>query len=179
MKHGTIISESDRPIWQIPIAAFLFTAALGVFINIIYNAQLTDVSTRYIVNNLKTVILLIILGISFCSKKRIHIDIVNSRFRPTIEVGPIKIGKWNTIQDYEYVSVFHQALRDGSYIFEVNLWYDTNKHFKLYEEYDYKEAFLIAYDLSEELDIDLLDATVPNDYKWIDKEEWKDKINSV
>ena len=35
----------------------------------------------------------------------------------------------------------------------------------------------IAYNLSEELDIDLLDATIKNDYKWIDKEKLKQQVN--
>ena len=32
---------------------------------------------------------------------------------------------------------------------------------------------MMGFEISEELDIDLLDATVPNDYKWIDKIEWR------
>lgn len=179
MKSKIIISESNRPIWQIPVAAFLFTAALGLTIKLIYKTRLNNEQITSIIGGFEPVILLTAIGISFCSRKKIYIDIKNSRFKPSIEVGPIKVGKWKTIINYKYVSVFHQPLSNGGSVFEVNLWYDKNKHFKLYEQNDYKEAFLMGYDLSEELDIDLLDATIPNDFKWIDKDEWKSKINEA
>jgi len=179
MKSEIIISESNRPIWQIPVAALLFTVATALTIKLFYEAQLTNEHVRSMISGFESVVFLIVIGISFCSRKRIYIDIKKSRFKPTIEVGFIKIGKWKTIINYEYVSVFHQPLSDGGSVFEVNLWYDKNKHFNLYEQYDYKEAFLMGYDLSEELDIDLLDATVPNDFKWIDKDEWKTKLNEA
>ena len=179
MKSEIIISESNRPIWQIPIAALLFTGALALTVKLIYEVQLSNELGHPIVVDFEFILYLIILGIGFCSRKRIYIDIENSRFKSTFEVGPIKIGKWKTILDYEYVSVFHQPLNDGDYTYEVNLWYDKNKHFQLYERNNYKEAFLMGYDLSEELDIDLLDATVPNDFKWIDKDEWKTKMNET
>ena len=46
----------------------------------------------------------------------------------------------------------------------------------MYERNSFEDAITVGYYLSEELNIDLLDATVPNDFKWIDKEEWKLKI---
>ena len=179
MKSEVIISESNRPIWQVPVAALLFTAATALTFKLFYEAQLSNNHIRSMLGGFELVTVLIVVGIGFCSRKRIYIDIVNSRFKPTIEVGPIKVGKWKTIFNYEYVSVFHQPLSSGDYIYEVNLWYDKNKHFKLYEQDSYKEAFLMGYELSEELAIDLLDATVPNDFKWIDKDEWKAKINEA
>ncbi len=177
MHAKTIISESNRPIWQIPVAALLFTAATALTINLFYSTRLSNEHVRLMLDDFQTIIFLIAVGIGFCSKKRVYVDIENSRFKPTIEVGFIKIGKWKTIINYEYISVFHQPLEDGDYIYEVNLWYDKNKHFKLYEQNNYKDAFVMGYELSEELDIDLLDATVPNDFKWIDKDEWKTKMN--
>lgn len=178
MKPNIIISESDRPIWQIPIAALFFTIASGLIIFSNYKWATADVSISFIFSNFEFAAYLTFAGIGFCSKKSIYVDISNSRFRPTIGVGPLKFGRWQTIKNYQYVSVFHQPLKNGDYIFEVNLWYDNNKHFELYEENDYKEAFLIGYELSEQLNIDLLDATVPNDFKWVDKDEWKAKMNS-
>ena len=179
MKSKIIISESDRPFWQVPVAALLFTAAVALTVKLIYEAQLNNEHVRSMIEGFESVAFLTAFGIGFCSRKRIYVDLEHSRFKPTIEVGPLKFGKWTTIMDYEYVSVFHQPLKSGNYIYEVNLWYDKNKHFKLYEQDDYKEAFLMGFDLSEELDIDLLDATVPNDFKWIDKDEWKTRMNEA
>jgi hypothetical protein len=177
MKSNIIISESDRPLWQIPIAALFFTMAFGIIGYKIFFWATTNNPLRLRLIDFEGVIYLSAIGTSFCSRKRIHIDISKSRFRPTLEIGPLKFGKWQTIKNYQYVSVFHQPTIGGGYIFEVNLWYDKNKHFELYEENSYKEAFLIGYELSEELNIDLLDATVPNDFKWIDKHDWKAKMS--
>ncbi|MCT4629201.1 hypothetical protein [Winogradskyella sp.] len=176
MKSKIIISESNRPIWQIPIAALFFTLAFGLLAYTIYEVKFSNESVRSAIVDIKNIVFLAAIGAGFSSQKRIYIDLEHSKFKPTIEIGPLKFGKWKQIYNYEYVSVFHQPLQDGDYIYEVNLWYDRNKHFCLFEKNDYKEAFIIGYELSEELNIDLLDATVPNDYKWVDKNEWKSKM---
>ena len=62
-------------------------------------------------------------------------------------------------------------------MFEVNLWYDRVKRIELYERDNYMDAFRIGFHMSEKLNIDLLDATVPNNNKWIDKNEWRRKLN--
>ncbi|WP_179343222.1 hypothetical protein [Winogradskyella ursingii] len=179
MNSEIIVSENDRPIWQMPIAALFFSAATLIILLALYKLEFTEKGLIIFLHRLEPSIALASIGVGFTLTKSIHIDIKSSKFKPTLAVGPLKFGTWKTIKNYEYVSVFHQPLKDGSYIFEVNLWYDNNKHFNLYEKDNYKDAFLIGYDLSEELNIDLLDATVPNDFKWIDKEEWKTKINEV
>ena len=176
MKSEIIISESNRPIWQIPIAALFFSLATLIILSALYKIEFTEKELILFLNQIKPSLFLISLGIGFTLTKSIHIDTENSKFRPTYNIGPIKFGQWQQIENYEYVSVFHQPLKGGGYIFEVNLWYNKNKHFELYEEYNYKEAFLIGYELSEQLNIDLLDATEPNNFKWVDKNDWKTKM---
>lgn len=112
-------------------------------------------------------------GIALCSRKRVYINLKESKFKSTVEVGPFKVGKWKTINNYEYVSIFFDPSKSSSEIFEVNLWYDKNKHFELYAENNFEDAISVGFDISEKLNIDLLDATIANDYKWIDKEELK------
>ncbi|WP_299105952.1 hypothetical protein [uncultured Winogradskyella sp.] len=171
-----IISESPRPIWQIPIAALFFTITTLLILLALYQIEFTEKGLIIFLHRIKPCIFFVSIGIGFTLTKSIHIDIENSKFRPTYNIGPLKIGSWQTIKNYEYVSVFHQPIIGGDYIFEVNLWYDNNKHFELYEEDNYKEAFLIGYELSEQLNIDLLDATEPNNFKWVDKDKWKTKM---
>lgn len=178
MKSNIIISESDRPIWQIPVAALFFTLAAVVIMLSFYNMEFSENGAKLTLESLFFAFTLITTGAGFCFKRSIHVDIKNSRFKSTLGIGFIKFGHWQTIKNYQYVSVFHQPTVDGSYIFEVNIWYDNNKHIELYFVDSYQEAFLIGYKLSEELNIDLLDATVPNDFKWIDKDAWKAKMAS-
>jgi len=177
--NSLIISERPRPIWQIPIAALFFTIAFGFIGFKLYKWMLGGEHLNMSIGDFHIAIYFSALGVSFTSQKRIYVDINNSKFKPSFEVGPLKFGKWQTIHNYEYVSVFHQPLKGGGYIYEVNLWYDGNKHFQLYEKHSYEEAFLVGYQLSEHLNIDLLDATVPNAYKWIDKNEWKLKMKAA
>lgn len=59
-------------------------------------------------------------------------------------------------------------------MFQINLWNNKNKHWSLYEEFNFKDAFSIAFELSELLNIELLDATVPGNFRWIDKKATKE-----
>lgn len=176
MASSILISERPRPFWQIPIAAFFFTIATVLLIIVVYRIKFTEEYIKMALKQLYTIICLISIGVGFCYKKQIQIDVKNSRFKPTMVIGPFKLGQWHTINNYKYVSVFLQPLVDGSTTFQVNLWYDQNKHFELYYIDDYTEAFLMGYDLSEQLNIDLLDATVPNNFKWVNKDKWNAKI---
>lgn len=172
-----IVSEKNKPLWQLLLASGCFTIALGLFIIIIYNSNWSVKGARGIIHSLEGVGSFIIAGIGFSVRKKVYIDLENSKFRPTFEVGPIKYGKWETINNYEYVSVFKQHLSNGETIFEVNIWYNTNKHLELYTNKSPLEALKMGFKLSEELDVDLLDATDPHNKKWIDKEKWNEQLN--
>ena len=174
MEENIIVSENQRPLWQRILASLFFTAAIVLLVYILYNANWADKNLRHIGYNFNTVVYLTVLGIAFSFHKSVYIDIKKSKFRATFEIGPIKLGQWKTINNYEYVSIFHQPLANGEKVYEVNLWYDRNQHWELYKKYDFKEAFLIGYEISELLQINILDATIPNDYRWIDKKASKE-----
>ena len=174
MSNTVIISESKRPYWQIPLASLFLTAGIGFLLYSLYKIHWNGPDLSPLRHNMESVLYLISIGICLCYQKSVYIDIEKSKFRSTFEIGPIKLGQWKTVSNYEYVSLFHQPLDDGNRIFEVNLWYNKNKHWELYEKYDYKDAFKVAFELSELLNIGLLDATVSNDYKWIDKKASKE-----
>lgn len=179
MKEHIIISERNRPFFNLILAALCFTGVVAILYCFLFTALFKNTSF----NVLKAVLIvcgfLIAIGIKLCVQKRVVIDLLNSRFKPITEIGPIKTGRWNIIKNYEYVSVFCPPMQEGDLIFEVNLWYDTNKHFQLYKKDNYKDAFIMAFDISEELNISLLDATIPHEQKWIDKDEWKRKMNDT
>ena len=173
-----IIADTRRPLWQVISAAVCFTACAYVFwLYFSQSPAIDDLETHR--DFMEMGVFLLIAGVGLCYKKGIQIKPQSKEFKATFEVGPLVLGQWKKIQSPEYVSVFQQPLKDGNYIFEVNLWYDTNKHWELYTNPDYKEAFLIGFDLSEQLDIDLLDATTPNDYKWVDKDKWRKQLNET
>lgn len=172
-KQPVIISERKRPFWRLILASICFTVAFTYILDFIllvfFDLSFLNHSTPQLILPLY----LIGFGVSLSIHQRIYIDIEHSKFRTTKEIGPLKIGRWITIKNYEYVSLFTEKLRDGSTTFSVNLWYDNNCHFTLYSEPYFESALEIAYHLSEELNIDLLDATIAHDFKWIDKEALK------
>ena len=175
MKDNIIaVKDKKRPYWQLVGSALFFTLALLYFIIYIYNTTWSDKAYSSFVNKFEVVIYLIVIAIGFGFQKSVYINLSESKFRATFEIGPLRLGTWKTIKDPEYISVFKQPTVDG-FIFEVNLWYDTNKHWELYEEHDLPQAFKIGFDVSESLGIDLLDATVANNYRWINKEALKEK----
>ena len=168
-----IVSETNRPYWQLPIAAIFFTAAIFLLFVDISDFNWSNDYLRNLSIDFQILAVLIFLGTYFSSQKRIYIDLENSRFKPSTEIGFLKFGRWKTIHNYEYVSIFYDVSKNIDERFEVNLWYDKNKHFELYARNNFEDAITVAYNLSEALNIDLLDATIPNDFKWIDKEALK------
>lgn len=169
-----IVSENNHPLWKSIIAALLFTIAVFLIIAEFYFFEWSNEYVRdFAKNGLYPIIFLIISGMGFGSQKRVYIDLKQSKFKPSIEIGFLKMGKWKTINNYEYVSIFFDPSKNEQEQFEVNLWYDRNKHFELYARNNFEDAIVVGYEISEQLDIDLLDATIANDQKWINKEELK------
>lgn len=178
--ENIIVSETQRPFWHLIIAALFFTCAFFLIIKFIYHFRWNNEHIRsFAEGGIPTIVILIAVGLNFCTQKRVYINLKESKFKPSLEIGLIKLGKWKTIQNYEYISVFYNPTKSESEQFEVNLWYDTNKHFELYTRNNFKDAMLVGYNISEQLDIDLLDATIRGDNKWVDKEELLKKTNEV
>ncbi|GGI56485.1 hypothetical protein [Winogradskyella haliclonae] len=173
MNSKLIITGSKKSLWQTIVAAFIYTLAILLIFLSINNGKMDLEHINRIADDSYLIVIIISIAVGFSSIKRIYVDIENSRFRPTFEVLFMKFGKWKTINNYEYISVFRQPLKNGDYIFDVNLWFDRNKHIKLYDEHNYVDAFKVGFLLSEELEIDILDSTTPNNYKWVDKEKYR------
>lgn len=106
-------------------------------------------------------------GLGFCVVKDVVFDLKKKTYKIQYCVGPIRIGKWKRLPEIEYVSVFRQLLENEEYIFEVNLWYDKNRHFNVYKNLELDITFEFGKHVSEILEVNLLDATVPNSFKWV------------
>jgi hypothetical protein len=168
MENHIIVSESDRPLWQIPLAALSFTLAVALIVIQFSNLEISNNGIKNAARSFELIALLTALGVRYSSKKNVYIDLKKMLFRPTFEVGPLKLGRWTQIKSPEYISVFQSQTA-----YEINLWYQTNKHLELYKRDNYVDALRMAFELSEELDIDLYDATDPHNSRWIDKKATK------
>lgn len=169
-KRNIIISEGNRPLWQIIIAALFYTLAfilLGMFFfgyEIVFQEE---IDSQGDIGAVWTAGFCISQGILFSSVKHIFFDLTNKKYKEQYQVGPIKIGRWKTLPKIDYVSVFKQPKENGNYIFETNLWYQGNKHFNIYENLYLDPAFLMGESVAKTLEVKLLDATEANNFKWV------------
>ena len=127
-------------------------------------------------------ILLVALGsIIFYFRKGIELDLQKRKYRDYISFFNHRIGKWNDLPDIEYISIFstrefsldpnlrvdHEpGVPETFDVIHVNLFYDTNKKITSFRTQDKKEAFKIAEEIAQLLNVDILDAT-ERESKWL------------
>ena len=160
------ISEGKRPLWQIIIAALLYTGAL-VSLYFFYETFSLNVSKKRIVayfEILEITGVLFLAGVSFSLVKDYQFDFKNKQYKIIHRVGPIKVGQWRTLKSLDYISVFKK--NESKYF--VNLWYNKNKHFKLFAHNKADAAIFMGKELAKKLKIELYDATDPHNSKWVD-----------
>ncbi len=165
-KNDLLISQGNRPWWQIILAALFFT---GMFVFLYY-----FLTTFNIYNPLKKVkgslhflqlaIFLFAGGVSFSIVKDYHFNFKEHTYKILYCVGPVKIGRWKQFENLGYISVF----KNSKNFFEINLWYNKNRHFNISTYTKVDLALLAGEELALKLKIDLLDATDPYHSKWVD-----------
>ena len=161
------VSPGRQPIYFLVLAAIFFTALLYL----LYDAVLTYMkfgfemgSASFALYSTDKIVMCIVLGIRFSMTKDVLIDTDTHSLISRYRVGPITRDVRSKCPNLEYISVF----RNQKDMFEVNLWYKTNRHYKMYEFEEKDHAFELAKIAAAKLKIDLLDATVHGDSKWID-----------
>ncbi|WP_147309574.1 hypothetical protein [Marixanthomonas ophiurae] len=93
-----------------------------------------------------------------------HFDFENKKYKVEKCVGPLKFGKWKAFKKLEYISIF----KNGKGFYEVNLWYNRNKHFNITTLDTFQDCFEIGKSIAEKLKINFLDAaTDPRNSLWI------------
>lgn len=167
MKDEVIISQEKRSLWHKIIAAFFYTIGIMGVLLFIFDYE-TSINTtllkrRYIVLEMAACS----LGIAFYFSviQIYYFDFKNKLYKLEYVFVWFKQGKWKPLPELEYVSVFQKE--DG--VYEINLWYVRNKHFKIYRMLNKEKAMEVGKQIATSLRIDFLDATVANDSKWIYK----------
>lgn len=132
-----------------------------------------------------TSIVLLGLGFALLRTEGVEIDLASKKYRELISILGINFGKWKVLPELDYISVF--ATTESTRVWAsaasavvkdrvilLNIFYDGNKKIEVYRSYDLKDAFTVASHYADALIIDLLDATTPNDFKWVDKNVLRD-----
>lgn len=107
----------------------------------------------------------------------IEIDLKLKKYRNIISFFGLHFGKWKTLPNIEYVSVFKTSetttIRAISAeanvkndIIKVNLFHNTNQKIEAYNTQNVDDAFKKAKQIATILNIDILDAT-ERESKWL------------
>lgn len=130
-----------------------------------------------VINGRPSSLIILCLGAYFLSTEGSEINLTNKTYRTIRSLFGIKIGKWQHIPEFEYVSVFRTSetqrvngmaataeVKDA--VILLNVFYNSNKHITFYKTKDKADAFQVAGHIALALGIDILDAT-ERDKKWL------------
>ncbi|WP_044400766.1 hypothetical protein [Lacinutrix sp. Hel_I_90] len=106
-----------------------------------------------------------------------EIDLSSKTYRTFHSLFGFRFGQWKTLPDVEYVSVFKTAeintvrslgaeANVKSDIIQLNLFYNRNQKITAYRTKDEDDAFKVAGEIAQILNIDILDATQAES-KWL------------
>lgn len=168
--YELVVSQGKRAIWERALAAVFFTGMiylLYVDAKMLYYAGINFDTCSLIAESLGSITFCFAGGIAFSMVKAVMIDTDADKLISLYSVGPFSKKIYTKVPVLDYVAVFKNA-KDQ---FEVNLWYKGNKHYKMYLFETGQPAMIFATQVAKKLKIDLLDATVKNDSKWIDISE--------
>ncbi|MFD0799044.1 hypothetical protein ACFQZJ_16340 [Maribacter chungangensis] len=174
-RKNVIISEGNRPLWQLVIAALHYTVIVFLLFFFFVKFEFTT-DTKKLRGSLSLLELALFLlpsALAFSVVGSSLFDLNNKQYKVAYGVGPIRWGNWRVLPEIEYVSVFGQPKVDGSIIFETNLWYAGNRHFNIYQNYDKETVMLMGKSVAKLLKVDLWDSTVAHKGHWVKVEEGK------
>lgn len=132
----------------------------------------------------------LLFGLMFLKTEGSEIDLHAKKYRKVNAVLGLKTGKWEALPNPEYISVFSttedttiRALSaettNSSPIIILNLFYNGNHKIEIFKTQNKAEAFNTASHIAQALLTDILDATTPGDFKWIDKNAYLETGNIV
>lgn len=98
-------------------------------------------------------------------RHNIHLNFSESKIRHIYELGIFTFHeRWQDLVDLKYISIY----KVGHY-YRVNMWYENNKILNLFVTEKFDMAIQNGFHIANKLHIDLLDASVKGNQKWINK----------
>lgn len=166
------IFEGKRVWYELLLAAVFYSAficmvALTVFYGFIEKSF--QIFIRAFITLLICGTYSIAYGLRFSSTKNLLIDVDTNLIISRYVVGPFSYDVKSQVTEFEYVSFYE----DRYGYFGINLWYIKNKHYKMYSFENKEAAYQFALNISNKLNIDLLDATQKGNFQWIERQNLK------
>lgn len=166
-KNEILLSKSKRPFWHLIIAGLFYITSLGLAIYAFYLVYTYPEDTsieKDLGGNLTISLFAFAAGLGFSVVKTRHLNIEKEKLKTEFSQGIFKFKYHSSMPKLKYVSVFNNI---GAEQFEVNLWYEGNRHFNVMNFDEAQPAFNYGRLFSEQLNLKLLDATEKGNSKWI------------
>ncbi|PZR23830.1 MAG: hypothetical protein DI539_02325 [Flavobacterium psychrophilum] len=158
---------------------FLFLTLLGIFMVAypIYTGEGYGKVNYMMITGVVFSSIGLVSGLPYLYASRFYFDLEKGRYKHAEVFGPFVSGDWKNITGIEYVSVFGQFYTDQEdydeeknrrFVYDINLWYDGDRYITLTTYYSKLPAFNFAKRLATQLNIKMLDSTVPNNSVWVE-----------
>ncbi len=160
-----LIAPEKKPLWKTIAAVVIFTILFIVVIANSFNLFNESPTFKLTLQSLNGSLLplWVLVAIQLLQKKSVTFDFKNDNIISTYFIGPFSHKKTAKIPELEYVAVF----KNGKNLYEVNLWYKGNRHYKLDTFQTAENAFEFATSISSKLNLNILDATERGNSNWI------------
>ncbi|WP_339916072.1 hypothetical protein [Yeosuana marina] len=168
------IREPKVPWFNRILFSVIFSAFLTFIIYFFSDNVINELTTLDLANATFYLIwlfgVLIVFILPLISRHYIHFNFSNFKIMHSYSIGIFTYNeKWQNLEDLKYISVFNAY--SG---YEINLWYKKNKFLRVFALEDSNEAFEKAFSLSEKLNIDLLDARIRGNHRWVYKSAYRE-----
>ena len=160
-KKEILVSEEIKPLWKLIIASLFYVFTAYFFCLTIHYWSIRWIS--YGLECLQFSLLLLSGALFFSLRRLIYLNTEKKLLKVEYRVGNIKFN-FTEITDLNYISVFNNKQTENV---EVNLWYKKNKHLNITNFDDLNLALECGRKFSEKLNLDLLDATIKGNSKWV------------
>jgi len=156
-KLDVLLWTKPRPRWHAIVGILCFIIAGYLLYTAIYDQSFVEKYLRS--GNPEDMTLLIVIplsiGIMLTGYSKVYFDLANKRFKDQYGVGPLRFGLWQKLPPLNYISVFMNDLMQ----YEVNLWYNKNRHIHIETFWTKEEAIENGFYLANDLGIKLFDAS--------------------
>lgn len=123
---------------------------------------------KYQTNVLYTAIILFPLGMLYSRVKNVFLDVHSNKYMEQWQIGPIKMGKWESMGEIDFVCVFKSKKVSGPDLYEVSIWFKSGRRKELFEYTEGGAAVDLGKTIAKKLKKDFKDSSDPHNPKWID-----------
>ncbi len=155
-KGDIYVSKGHKAFWKLLFPYACFALAIYWSYHALVKFTSAGVENRGLVLVVSFIMILplIVLGIYFSRIQDFYFDFGTKRYRIVTRIGIFKVGKWRRFKNLNYVSLFSNL----DHVYQLNLWYDGNRHFKVDTFWVYEDAQYIGKEIAEQLNIGFYDA---------------------